>query len=694
MHTTTSKSTTSACAYTRKTFLSLGAAGTGALLSACNASTSSDSEDSETEIVPTGALAFDMDAWNYDEDNDAWWQVGVTYCEEPATEDYETLGIYVPGAYLSGEANDDGTYSCTVDDSGEAGGHTAADAPIVIPINTAGYSAQEAPTSYNYESVSDYLEAGFVYVYPGCRGRANGYDDDSELIYAGGAPWGVVDLKAAVRYLRYNSSLLPGDMGSIFTFGHSGGGAQSSLMGVTGDAEAFEPYLAEIGAAGTGDDDVTVSDAIAGSMCWCPITCLDGADAAYEWMMGQFGSSGTRAEETWTAELSGDLADAYASYLDTLELQNTDGETLSLETSDDGHYCAGTYHDAVVELVERSLNNFLEDTEFPYTASSQTMADGGFGAGLAGGDAEGAPSDEAPDDDTADGDAPDGDLPDSDAADGDAPGLDADDSDAIDLDAADGDLPEGDLPDAADAETPDGTMLLDGLDSADATDSDAAASDDESSSGETYETAADYIDALNADEEWASYDEDTGTATVLDLGGFVRACKPAGKDVGAFDATDRSQAENDLFGNADEDSLHFDRIMADLLATNADAYAEYEDWDADLPDAYADDLTLEDDLGLTVTERVELYEPLAYLCSAYDLCGTSAVAPHWRIRTGIEQSDTSLCTELNLSLALQASDEVEDVDFETVWGQGHTTAERTGDSTENFISWVEECVAS
>lgn len=672
MNHTSSKPAAGARAWTRRSFISLGVAGTGALLSACDASTSSDGEDSETEIVPTGALAFDMDAWNYDEDNDVWWQVGVAYCEKPATEDYETLGIYVPGTYLSGEANDDGTYSCTVDEEGEAGGHTAADAPIVIPINTAGYSAQEAPTSYNYSSVSEYLEAGFVYVYPGCRGRANGYDNDGELIYAGGAPWGVVDLKATVRYLRYNSSLLPGDTNAIFTFGHSGGGAQSALMGVTGNAEAFEPYLAEIGAAGTGDDDITVSDAVAGSMCWCPITCLDGANAAYEWMMGQFGSSGTRAEGTWTAELSGDLADAYVSYLDTIGLESTDGETLSLEASDDGHYCSGTYHDAVVELVERSLNNFLEDTEFPYTASSQTMADGGFGEGLSGDDAEGAPS----------GDLPSGDAPSADAIDGNTA--------TGDTDLTDGDLAEGGL---AEGEAPDDTMQLDSLDDADLPDGDTA-NDDESDSGETYETAADYIDALNADEEWVSYDENTGTASVLSLGGFVRACKPAGKDVGAFDATDRSQAENDLFGNADEDSLHFDRIMADLLATNVDAYAEYEDWDADLPDAYADDLALEDDLGLTVPERVELYEPLAYLCSAYDLYGTSTVAPHWRIRTGIEQSDTSLCTELNLSLALQASTEVEDVDFETVWGQGHTTAERTGDSTENFISWVEECIAS
>jgi hypothetical protein len=68
-------------------------------------------------------------------------------------------------------------------------------------------------------------------------------------------------------------------------------------------------------------------------------------------------------------------------------------------------------------------------------------------------------------------------------------------------------------------------------------------------------------------------------------------------------------------------------------------------------------------------------------------------APHWRIRTGIEQGDTASATEINLALALQQAAGVESVDFETVWGQGHTTAERTGDSTSNFISWVQNCCA-
>ena len=50
-------------------------------------------------------------------------------------------------------------------------------------------------------------------------------------------------------------------------------------------------------------------------MCWCPITTLDEADEAYEWNMGQFPTDWTRADGTWTARLSKDLASSFADYI-------------------------------------------------------------------------------------------------------------------------------------------------------------------------------------------------------------------------------------------------------------------------------------------------------------------------------------------------------------------------------------------
>ena len=86
-----------------------------------------------------------------------------------------------------------------------------------------------------------------------------------------------------------------------------------------------------------------------------------------------------------------------------------------------------------------------------------------------------------------------------------------------------------------------------------------------------------------------------------------------------------------------------------------------------------------------------MYNPMYYIEDYYEGYQSSNVAPYWRIRTGINQGDTALTTEMNLALALQAYGA--DVDFETVWAQAHVEAERTGSSTDNFIAWVSECLS-
>ena len=679
---------------TRRTFVaSMAAVGAMAALGGCSGSTSS--EDKSSAAEPTGDLAFDMTAWNYDADNDVYWQVGAFYCTAPMLEAYESMGLYVPGAYLTGTANNDGTYTCELNDEGSVGDFTALTAPVVIPVNTAGYAAQAAPTSYSYDSVSSYLSEGFIYAYPGCRGRDNGESDDGSLTYGGGAPWGVTDLKAAVRYLRYNTAILPGNMNAVFTFGHSGGGAQSSLMGATGDSDLYTPYLEAIGAALEDSEGNAISDAIQGAMCWCPITCLDEADAGYEWQMGQFASTGTRAEGTFTAQLSQDLAALFAERINEMGFVS-DGETLTLEESDEGIYLSGSYADKVLATIEESLNNFLSDTEFPYSPSSSTMADGGFGGGLSGDAGGELPSGDA-DIDIDSGELPDGEMPsgDVDIDSGELPG-DAADVDASELPSGDVDIETLDSDEVVDGDVPDESDAADGVaridESGDLPDDAASADAETTDSSTSYETAADYIAALNADEEWIVYDEDSNTATVASLGAFARNQKTPSKDVCAFDDLSRSQAENGVFNNGASSGLHFDRLLTDLLSTNASTYAEYSDWDESYPDEYESDLAETDTVGLSVEERTCLYNPLYYLLDSSEGYGTSTPAPHWRIRTGITQGDTALTTELNLALALEANDSVEDVDFATVWGQGHTTAERTGDSDTNFIAWVKECL--
>ena len=88
-----------------------------------------------------------------------------------------------------------------------------------------------------------------------------------------------------------------------------------------------------------------------------------------------------------------------------------------------------------------------------------------------------------------------------------------------------------------------------------------------------------------------------------------------------------------------------------------------------------------------------MYTPLYYLMKTRDGYGKSTVAKYWRIRTGIEQSNTSVTTEINLALALSHYDGVK-VDFETVWAQTHEPVERKGFFTENFVEWVNACASA
>jgi hypothetical protein len=303
------------------------------------------------------SLDLNSKAWHFDAAHNVYWQIGLVYAETPATLTYESLGVYVPAAYLKAQANGDGTYTATIDPQGSAAGFQASTAPVVLPVDTGGYRAKAAPTEYKYDEVAPYVQAGFVYVQAGSRGCDNGPNID------GGAPWGVTDLKAAIRYLRFNADVLPGNMGRIVTFGHSGGGAQSSLVGATGDAQDYLPYLNRIGASMTLKDRKTPnSDATFATQAYCPITALDYADSAYEWMLGQYRPTGSRAPGSWTAALSQDLATGFAASINKLGLQDDQGRPLTLTATKDGVFTAGPYYDYLLAQLTLSLNHYLADT--------------------------------------------------------------------------------------------------------------------------------------------------------------------------------------------------------------------------------------------------------------------------------------------------------------------------------------------
>ena len=609
----------------RKTIARLLAALMVCSLAACgaqgtNENTTSANEASQTKTgdVVSNLSKIDMSKWEYNADDNVYYQIGISYCETPADSSYETLAVFVPGDYFSGTENGDGTYTCEINPDASVSGYSAKTAPIVMPIETPGYTAQAALTSYT--SLTEYMEAGLVYVHAGCRGRD------------AGAPAGVADLKAAIRYLRYTDEDTPGDAERIFVFGMSGGGAQSAVVGASGDSDLYTPYLEQIGAV------QGVSDAVYGSMDWCPITNLDSADEAYEWMMGVTRSGLSEDEQA----ISDAMAAAFAEYINNLGIKDEKGSVLTLEESAEGIYQSGSYYDYIVAVIEESLNHFLEDTEFPYDSSASTGNDGGPG-GMGGfGRPEGNGF-------------------------GGFEGTDGETDGEREFRGMDGNGGFGGTGDGSYEEN----------DNISRTDT----SNGITISG-TYETVEDYIDALNANGTWVTYDAESNTASITGIEDFVTAFKSTSKNLGAFDQLDAGQGENVLFGYGDGNGAHFDAVLAEILNDLGNDYAS----------DFASDLQKTDALGYTAEQRLNMYTPLYYLLDSEEGYGTSTPAKYWRIRTGIAQSDTSLTTEVNLALALENYSGVESVDFATVWGQQHVKAERTGNSTTNFIEWVNGCM--
>lgn len=307
----------------------------------------------------------------------------IVYVKNPVDINYEIMNIYIPEDYFDGKS---------------IGSYNADTAPIFLPNSVGGYmpgapgtigttssngtnsipagtqegmpdNAQGGGTggapgvgaTGGAEAGATALSKGYIVAMPGARGRTT-KDENGE--YTGKAPAAIVDLKAAVRYLRYNDKTMPGDAEKIISNGTSAGGALSALLGATGNNSDYEPYLKEIGAADTRDDIFASSD-------YCPITNLDNADMAYEWqfngvndyktmVIAKDGDQITRTQVpgTMTADqikFSDELKKMFPDYLNSLGLKASDGTVLSLDA--DGN---GSFKDYVKSFIIASAQKALD----------------------------------------------------------------------------------------------------------------------------------------------------------------------------------------------------------------------------------------------------------------------------------------------------------------------------------------------
>ena len=313
----------------------------------------------------------------------------LVYVKKPYEPKSQMLSIYIPETYLKG---------------GSINGFTAETAPIFMPNSVGGYmpgiieEPQEESRHGGANAVLYALSNGYVVVSPAVRGRSlkakNGYE-------TGKAPALIVDYKAAVRFVRHNrkAGRIPaGDTEKIIASGTSAGGALSALLGATGNAKDYVPYLKEVGAVKERDD-------IFASMAYCPITNLENADMAYEWMFhnaneyynagparrmlpaGSNASPGGAVQNRPTnapAEsvkgtaitpeqkvISAELKEKFAEYLDSLNLQDSLGNHLNL--SPDGN---GLFREYIESLYLESAQDAIDTGEDVSKTPWLTVSDG------------------------------------------------------------------------------------------------------------------------------------------------------------------------------------------------------------------------------------------------------------------------------------------------------------------------------
>lgn len=500
------------------------------------------------------ALSLENADWILDETAGAWCLMGTSYCLTPVAPELEQMNIFVPAAYM----DEAGALTEQV-----VNGYNAATAPIIFANNIGGYS-QSRPSGVS--SFAEYLARGYVVVSPGCRGKDT---VDESGAYIGKGCAGLVDLKAAIRFLKYNDAFIAGDSECIVSIGRSAGGAISALLAATGNVEDYDPYLEEIGAI------MSVTDDIYAAQCYCPITDYDNGTIAYEWFYNDsltYSINGSGELDTFQQALSDDLAAEFPSYVNSLGLADAAGNILTL---DETAIWSGSYYDYLLSELGDSLAEYIEKT---YSVVKSGMSSY--------------------------------------------------------------------------------TYIIE-------------------------EDALAYIDTLNADGEWVTIEfsyaqASTGPSTVVtyasgcectisSLNAFVENFRSRGKSCPAFDKWGKG---TEIYGDAENDCLHFDITLADLLAEND--YSIYEGYDAVLA---AEHMEAYDE---AVQERVRLMNPLNFL-QAGD------VAPFIRIRTGTSDEHASFTQSMNLALALDTyTDSV--VNFGLAWAQPHGDAEVV---TEDLYAWIE-----
>lgn len=199
-------------------------------------------------------------------------------------------------------------------------------------------------------------------------------------------------------------------------------------------------------------------------------------------------------------------------------------------------------------------------------------------------------------------------------------------------------------------------------------------------SAASYDSLEDLLASYSDVSAWLTENGD-GSYSVTDMRGFLLGTSLSrGKNIPGFD-TMNMDAENNAFGTAEEEAVHFSASVAAVLEANYERYSALEGFNADEVDAYIEEASRED-----IACQTYLMNATAIMLDCAKGEQDADIARFWRVRSGTADEHTSFSIGYNLAMsAIMAGAEA---DYSLVWAMPHGNNE--GSSTGTFIDWVHE----
>jgi len=604
------------------------------LFQAAAADTDSSRTKAKVEAI-LGVKSLSDYNWKLSSDGAYWYALNISYVAYPVNTAYQTMSIFVPAAYMKNDANGKVVFTDSV-----VNGYNVNTAPVLYLCEAPGYSEFKAGSNADTQAIKN----GFIAVNPGHRGKGTSTTDSAgRKYYDGKSPWCLIDLKAGIRYLKFNDKSIPGNSEMIITSASSGGGAMSSFLACCANDPVYNSYLKEAGAI------MSVGDKVYASNCYCPITNVANSDTAYEWFLGSKSHLQTLNCTNFQVLLSGYLSKAFVEYINKLGYTEAEFKKIlidQLQWSVNYYLHELQNGESKVAWSDKAVfkdaaHPTLEEIAKNYIAGCYTKT-GGMPGGMPGGGMPGG----APGGDMAGG-GPGGDMA------GGGPG---------------GGMAGGSMPGGG---APGGDMAGGGPGGG-------------SSAGK---------DISN----WLAWDKATRKVVITNLTNYEDYYSRQ-KGVTSFDGLNGKATENQPFADRNKNYKHFSNAVLDVLTkyndtlkaawTDADAkntgYASY----ADLYAAFKADVA-DGDRDEYGNDIVDLYNPMLFIDGDKSYLNGD-VAKHVRVRMGTADANTALPITTLLGIALQKKTGV-NVNFEYVWEGGHGTIEQ---DNQTLYKWVDEICAS